>query len=59
MWITAGLLKLTRPNLFEPYFQAQALYNQTVWPVNFGLTGPICARAFKLKIPCQLVARGH
>jgi len=21
------------------------LYNQTVWPVNFGITGPICARA--------------
>ena len=35
------------------------LPNQTVWPVNFGLTGPICARAINLLIPLKLSSRGH
>jgi hypothetical protein len=28
-------------------------------PFNFGITGPICARALNLKIPLKLDARGH
>src|SRR5258708_10707426 len=33
--------KNNRPNLFESRLSAQAPYNQTVWPVIFGITGPI------------------
>ena len=28
-------------------FQRKLFNNQTVWPVIFGFTGPICARALK------------
>ena len=35
-------------NRFEPKFLAEALYNQTDWPVIFGITGPICARALEI-----------
>jgi len=31
----------------------------SVWPVIFGLTGPICARAFKVHIPRDLSSSGH
>jgi hypothetical protein len=31
----------------------------TVWPVIFGLTGPICARAPKSLHPLELRPRGH
>src|SRR3989442_15604041 len=33
--------------------------NQAVWPVIFDITGPICARALKTKIPLTLGSRGH
>src|SRR5439155_7985872 len=35
------------------------LNNQAVWPVIFDITGPICARALKTKIPLTLGPRGH
>ena len=56
---TSEWLKLTGPNLFGPKSQRKALYKQAVWPVNFGLTGPICARANKVHILLGLAARGH
>ncbi len=40
-------------------FQRKRLNNQTVWPVIFGLTGPICARALKSLHPLELRPRGH
>ena len=40
-------------------FQGKLLNNQTVWPVIFGLTGPICARALKSLHLFELHARGH
>src|SRR5438309_7161760 len=40
-------------------FQRKRLNNQTVWPVIFGLTGPICARAPKSFHPLELRPRGH
>ncbi len=52
------LLKITGPNLFGPYFSVSALVI-TVWPVIFGLTGPICARALKSLHPLELRPRGH
>src|SRR6266478_84290 len=39
--------------------QHKRLNNQTVWPVIFGLTGPICARALKSLHPLELRPRGH
>src|SRR2546427_12285159 len=35
------------------------LNNQAVWPVIFDITGPVCARALKTKIPLTLGPRGH
>src|SRR5438093_4668483 len=35
------------------------LNNQAVWPVIFGLTGPICARAPKSVHLLELCPRGH
>ena len=35
------------------------LNNQAVWPVIFDITGRICARALKTKIPLTLGPRGH
>src|SRR5262252_3194632 len=40
-------------------FQRKHLNNQTVWPVIFGLTGPICARALKSQHMFKLDSRGH
>ena len=40
-------------------FQRKRLNNQTVWPVIFGLTGPICARALKSLHLLELRPRGH
>jgi hypothetical protein len=40
-------------------FQRKRLSNQTVWPVIFGLTGPICARALKSFHLFELRPRGH
>ena len=40
-------------------FQRKLLNNQTAWPVIFGLTGPICARAPKSLHPLELRPRGH
>src|SRR5260370_37216679 len=40
-------------------FQRKRLNNQTVWPVIFGLTGPICARALKSFHLFELRPRGH
>src|SRR5215469_11764559 len=40
-------------------FQRKHLNNQTVWPVIFGLTGPICARALKSLDLFELLPRGH
>ena len=40
-------------------FQRKLLNNQTVWPVIFGLTGPICARALKSFHLFELRPRGH
>src|SRR5262249_14440438 len=40
-------------------FQRKHLSNQTVWPVIFGLTGPICARALKSLHRFELLPRGH
>src|SRR6266705_2614810 len=52
------LLKILGPNLFGPHFSV-SLSNQTVWPVIFGLTGPICARALKSLHLLGLRLRGH
>ena len=40
-------------------FQRKLLNNQTVWPVIFGFTGPICARALKSFHLLELRPRGH
>ena len=40
-------------------FQRKHLNNQTVWPVIFGLAGPICARALKSLHLFELLPRGH
>jgi hypothetical protein len=40
-------------------FQRKRLSNQIVWPVIFGLTGPICARALKSLHLLELRPRGH
>src|SRR5262249_32070215 len=40
-------------------FQLKHLNNQTVWPVIFGLTGPICARTLKSLHLLELRSRGH
>src|SRR5215471_7705783 len=51
MSITSGfnfwLAKNNRSKSVCTLFQRKHLNNQTVWPVIFGLTGPICARALK------------
>ena len=41
------------------FTQRKRLNNQAVWPVIFGITGPICARALNLKMPAKLGLRGH
>src|ERR1700694_3735210 len=40
-------------------FQRKRLNNQTVWPVIFGITGPICERALKSLHLLELRPRGH
>jgi hypothetical protein len=40
-------------------FQRKLLNNQTVWPVIFGFSGPICARALKSFHLLELRPRGH
>jgi hypothetical protein len=57
-WITSESLKITGPNLLGPHFSV-SLSNQAVWPVIFGLTGPICARAPKVQHGKELSLRGH
>jgi len=54
--ITSGLLKITGPNLLGPHFSV-SLSNQAVWPVIFGLTGAICARARNLQANNELSQR--
>jgi hypothetical protein len=44
------MLKITGPNLLAPLLSVGRLNNQAVWPVIFGITGPICARALNLKV---------
>ena len=44
-WIVSELVKLTGQICLNLRFQRKRFKNQTVWPVNFALTGPICARA--------------
>src|SRR5262249_38276318 len=39
-------LRFAKNNRSKLFFRVSQL-NQIVWPVIFGLTGPICARAFK------------
>jgi hypothetical protein len=46
-------------NRFAPKFSAQALNNQTDWPVIFRLTGPICARALNRSVRTELAPLGH
>ena len=41
------------------FIQRKRFNNQAVWPVIFGITGPICARALNLKIRTKIRARGH
>jgi hypothetical protein len=53
------MAKINRSKSAWTEISAQALYNQAVWTVNFGITGPICARALNLKIPLKLGERGH
>src|ERR1700694_3718458 len=40
-------------------FQRKRLNNQTVWPVIFGITGPIWERALKSLHLLELRPRGH
>ena len=53
--MTSEWLKITGPNCLH----LQVQLNQTVWPVIFGLTGPICARALNPRVPRELSSRGH
>ena len=53
------LAKIYRSKSVWTLFQRKLLNNQTVWPVIFGLTGPICARALKSLHLFELHARGH
>jgi hypothetical protein len=53
------MAKINRSKSAWTEISAQALYNQAVWPVNFGITGPIYARSFNLKIPLKFGERGH
>ena len=48
------MVKINRSKSARDEFSAEALYHQAVWPVNFDITGPICARARNLKIPLML-----
>src|ERR1700722_17275547 len=40
-------------------FQRKCFKNQTVWPLIFGFSGPICARAPNLQHGKELSPRGH
>ena len=53
------LAKNNRSKSVWTLFQRKLLNNQTVWPVIFGLTGPICARALKSFHLFELQPRGH
>jgi hypothetical protein len=60
--ILTGYFRLAKNNRSKSVwtlFQRKRLNNQTVWPVIFGLTGPICARALKSLHPHELRPRGH
>ena len=50
--------KNNRPKSVWTLFQRKLLHHQTVWPVIFGLTGPIYARALKSFHLFEL-PRGH
>ena len=51
--IVSGLLKIIGPNLPALKIDRNLLKIEAVWPIIFGITGPICARAFELQIPWQ------
>src|SRR4029077_5710228 len=53
------LAKNYRSKSVGTLFQRKLLNNQTVWPVIFGFTGPICARALKSFHLLELRPRGH
>jgi hypothetical protein len=53
------LAKNNRSKSVCTLFQRKRLNNQTVWPVIFGLTGPICARAPNFQTENNLGQRGH
>jgi hypothetical protein len=46
-----GMAKNNRSKPACALDQRKRFNNQAVWPVILRLTGPICARAFKLQIP--------
>src|SRR5215831_2714225 len=54
-----GLYKNNRSKSACTLNARKRLNNQAVWPVIFDITGPICARALKTKIPFTLGWRGH
>ncbi len=67
-WITVAhsvvlhnfrMAKNNRSKSVWTLFRRKLLNNQTVWPVIFGLTGPICARALKSFHLFELRPRGH
>src|ERR1700745_1933574 len=45
--VTFRIAKNYRSKSVWTLFQRKLFNNQTVWPVIFGFTGPICARALK------------
>jgi len=53
------LAKTYRSKSVWTLFQRKLLNNQTVWPVIFGFTGPICARALKSFHLLELRPRRH
>ena len=58
-WCSFRFAKNNRSKSVWTLFQRKRLNNQTVWPVIFGLTGPICARALKPFRLFELRPRGH
>ena len=51
--------KNNRSKLIARLIQHKRFNNQAVWPVIFGITGPICARVSNLQIQLDLFERGH
>src|SRR5262245_34422126 len=46
-------VRIAVPIALTTQIDRKLLKNEAVWPVIFGITGPICARAFELQIPWQ------